>query len=299
MSAEKPDEPQTPATPNAPHLEQVHDILTRHDIDADPAEICTRAADLARHDAGHAQYQAGHAGGMTARLLGYLRTILSLAGPTVVFLLQPIPEIPPLSRYALIVFTLTGVSTYLYTFRTGSPRITRTPGPDASGWLGVVGIPRNERTPERYLEHYVLRAVDLVGPTRRKRPTTATSPTVGTYATNTASRPRRSDAHRCAVRCPARAAVVTPTANLLLTTNTHMSRCPPQVADREGNQAPPSPLRSINVTGFSHESDRRTAARAAADEFIAASQTNDPGAGLLPLGRKEIAHGLEAVWPCG
>ncbi|WNV83056.1 hypothetical protein [Umezawaea sp. Da 62-37] len=96
---------------------------------------------------------------MTVKLLGHLRTVLGLAGPVAVFLLQPIPEIPPLSRYALAAFVLTGVSTYLYTFWTGRPRIARIPGAEASGWLGVVGIPTSERTPERYLEHYVLRAI--------------------------------------------------------------------------------------------------------------------------------------------
>ncbi|WNV83057.1 hypothetical protein [Umezawaea sp. Da 62-37] len=49
------------------------------------------------------------------------------------------------------------------------------------------------------------------------------------------------------------------------------------------------------MTGFFQEFDRRTAARAAADEFVAASQTNDPGAGLRPLGRMEITHGLAGV----
>ena len=79
------------------------------------------------------------------------------------FLLQPIPQIPPLSGYLLAAFTFTGVSTYLYTFWTGRPRITRTPSPNASGCLGVVGIPRSQRTPERYLKHYVLRAIAPIG----------------------------------------------------------------------------------------------------------------------------------------
>src|SRR4051812_12969534 len=150
---------QPPAIPTGPHLEQVRDILARHGIDDAPGEVLVRAAEIARHDAGHAQYQAGHASGMTARLLGHLRTIVGLAAPVAIFLLQNTPEIPPWSRRGLIVFTAAGVATFLYTFWTGRPRITRTPGPDASGWLGVVGIPKNERTPGRYLEHYVLRAV--------------------------------------------------------------------------------------------------------------------------------------------
>ena len=150
---------QPSGTPTESQLDRVREILAKHGIDADPAEVFDRAVEFARHDADSAQHQAERAATMTGRLLAHLRAILGFAGPIAAFLLQPTLDVPLLAAGAVSMFLLTGVATYLYTVWTSRPRITRTPNPSSSGWLGAVGIPKNERTPGRYLEHYVLRAV--------------------------------------------------------------------------------------------------------------------------------------------
>lgn len=145
-----------------PLLERVRRILAEHDHRGDPATILARAVMLARRDADNAQHQAGRAGSVTARMITSLQAILGLGGPAVAFLLQQDLHVPPISRVALAAFALVCAATYLYTCWTSRPRLPREPGPDSSGWYGVVGIPKQQRSPQRLLSHYVLRAVDPV-----------------------------------------------------------------------------------------------------------------------------------------
>lgn len=150
----------TPAA--ATDFDLVRRTLAEHHPEADPAEVFTRALELSRYDADNARFQGGYARSVTGTLLTQLGAVFGLAGPSVVFLLQPIPGIPPWSRGALGVFLLIGAATYLYTSWTNRPRIPRTPTADASDWLAVVTIPRTERTTERLVEHYVLRALNPI-----------------------------------------------------------------------------------------------------------------------------------------
>ncbi|ONI92567.1 hypothetical protein ALI22I_03420 [Saccharothrix sp. ALI-22-I] len=83
----------------------VRRILARHHPEADPIEVYARAVELSWHDARNARYQGGYARTVTGALLKELGSVFGLAGPIVVYLLQPIPGIPPWSRYALGVFS--------------------------------------------------------------------------------------------------------------------------------------------------------------------------------------------------
>lgn len=161
-NATEPEDRQPFTSATGSELELVRRILARHHPQADPVEVFARAVELSRHDARNARYQAGYARSITATLLKDLGGVFALAGPIVVFLLQPIPGIPPWSRYALGVFLLIGATTYVHTMWTNRPQIPRVLGADSSGWLAVVAIPKKERTAERLVEHYVLRSLNPV-----------------------------------------------------------------------------------------------------------------------------------------